>query len=84
MITAKCIKDFNPFDGARYPEIEIGKEYIVQEISMGASFTHISLKGIPDRWYNSICFEFYEDNSPLDIYRDKRFYPVWKNPQGSF
>ena len=84
MIAAKCIKDYNPFDKSRYLGLEIGQMYEVEKISMGASYTFVSLKDKPGRSYNSVCFEFYEDDKPLNIYRDKRFYPVWKNTQSSF
>lgn len=84
MITVKCVEDYNPYDNSKYLELEKGQVYEVDEISMGASFTYITLKDLPHRSFNSICFEFYEDDKTIDIYRDKRFYPAWKNPQSSF
>ena len=76
MLTAKCVKDYNPFDHSRYFGLEKGQMYEVEEISIGASYSFVSLKDKPGNCYNSICFEFYEDDKPLDIYRDKRFYPL--------
>jgi hypothetical protein len=53
--------------------------YEVDLIDMGSSSTDILLKGFNDRdsksWFNSVCFEFYEDDKEIDIYSDKRFNP---------
>lgn len=66
MILAECCKKSN--------DLEIGKQYEVECISMGQSHTSIQLKdkkGI----YNSVIFKFYENGNELDIYSDKRFNP---------
>ena len=73
MITAKCINNRQ-----LWPEkelsLEVSKSYEVDHIDMGQSFTFVHLKGL-EEWFNSLCFEFYEDDKPLDIYKDKRFNP---------
>jgi hypothetical protein len=78
MIYAKCIENEGPVSKRKYP-LEIGKMYEVDLIDMGSSSTDILLKGFNDRdsksWFNSVCFEFYEDDKEIDIYSDKRFNP---------
>lgn len=71
MITAKCIKNVNPWGD--YPtDLTVGEEYEVESINMGSSHTSVQLKG-KHYLYNSVCFEFYENGKPLDIYEDRRF-----------
>ena len=73
MITAKCIKNIDPW-GDRQTDLEVGKEYEVEGISMGGSRTSIYL--VEKRYsYNSIMFEFYENGKQIDIYKDRRFNP---------
>ena len=74
MIIAKCIDDKNPRTDEKYP-IKIGESYEVELISMGQSWTFIYLKDFEQQPFNSLVFEFYEDDKPLDIYKDKRFNP---------
>lgn len=73
MITAKCIKNIDPW-GNKETDLEVGKEYEVEYISMGGSYTSIYLVG-KIHSYNSVMFEFYEDGEELDIYKDERFNP---------
>lgn len=73
MITAKCIKENDPWGNVPIG-LTKGEEYEVNEIQMGGSYTRITLKGQREE-FNSICFKFYEDGKPLDIYKDKRFNP---------
>lgn len=76
MIIAKCIKSVNPWGD--YPtDLTVGEEYEVESINMSSSHTSIQLKGKHDL-YNSVCFEFYENGKPLDIYEDVRFNPYIK------
>ena len=66
----------------KYPEwgygstndLELGKEYVVEDVLMGQSLTHIILEGF-DGVFNSVQFEFYEESKPVDIYRDPRYNP---------
>ena len=78
MIYAKCIENEAPVSKRKYP-LEIGKKYEVDTIDMGAYHTDILLKGFNSRdsksWFNSVCFEFYEDDKEIDIYNDKQFNP---------
>ena len=57
----------------------IGLDYEVENISMGQSYTNISLSDFDDKFFNSVNFDFFEKIgdkiTPLDIYNDKRFNP---------
>lgn len=79
MITAKCIANINdPCNGKIIEQLEIGKEYGVENISMGGYHTTIFLKEIKVDGcggFNSVLFEFFENGEPLDIYEDERFNP---------
>ena len=75
MVTAKVIKDVNPMSDEKYQELEVGKEYIVEDISMGQSLTYVQLEGV-NNFINSICLDFYEDRKELN--NDKRFNPYLK------
>ena len=79
MIQAKCYKYSDPSVPALHHDLEVGKIYEVSKISMGQFFTSIILKKYPEKIYNSVFFEFFEDGKPLDIYNDKRFNPYLKN-----
>jgi hypothetical protein len=73
MIIAKCLNNVNPWGGNKYP-LEIGKNYEVEDIDMGQSYTTIKLAGIKEP-INSVCLEFFIDGAPINIYSDKRFNP---------
>lgn len=73
MITAKCISNKNPYSDKEYP-LEEGQSYEVKSIDMGQSYTWISLSGFREH-FNSVCFEFFENGKPLNIYKDRRFNP---------
>lgn len=75
MITAKVLKNRDPFSGRQYEGLKIGNEEIVENIHMGQSLTYVDLFGFPNQTFNSVCFEFYENGKELDIYGDKRFNP---------
>lgn len=73
MVTAKCIKERNPW-GDIPTTLTLGKEYEVKYIEMSSAITFVFIKeqkGV----FNSLCFEFYEDGKPLDIFSDIRFNP---------
>lgn len=71
MVKAKCVNSKNPWPEYQTELIE-GEFYEVSNISMGQSYTSIYLIGFKDG-FNSVQFEFYEDDKPLDIYSDRRF-----------
>lgn len=73
MITAKCISNRNPYSDKEYP-LEEGQSYEVKSIDMGQSYTWISLNGFREP-FNSVCFKFFENGKPLNIYKDRRFNP---------
>lgn len=66
MIIAECCK--------KSDDLEIGKQYEVDYISMGQSYTSIVLKN-KFRTYNSVLFKFYENGKEINIYSDPRFNP---------
>ena len=47
MVTAKVINNKDPF-GTKYEGLVKGREYPVEHISMGQSYTHVRLEGISD------------------------------------
>lgn len=53
--------------------LKIGDSFIVESIDMGQSSTTIYLENLGG--FNSVFFEFFENEIPLDIYSDKRFNP---------
>lgn len=70
MITAKVTRNE---DGLNKDEL-----YEVEHISMGQSYTSIYLKTPKDGTnnpFNSVIFDFYENNKKLNIYKDRRFNP---------
>lgn len=73
-IYAKCVRESDPNCSWIEHDLEVGKMYEVEEISMGQSYTSIDLKN-RIRSYNSVIFEFYEGDKQIDIYSDKRFNP---------
>ena len=72
MITAKCVK--NSGDWCNYPELEINKEYEVTDIEVGKFYSLVYLIDCK-KWFNSICFELFENGKPLNYLSDKRFNP---------
>lgn len=76
-LKAKCINNVEPYSNKPYSEIEVGKEYEVEDILMNSCHTTIILKAKPGG-YNSVCFEFYKDGKPHDIYKDPKYNPYLK------
>jgi len=72
VITARCLKTVDPW-GDKPLDLELGHYYEVKAIQMGSSLTLIELKGLG--LYNSLCFDFFEDGKPMNIFEDKRFNP---------
>lgn len=68
-IQAKVIQESNEYAPHN---LVVGSTYEVEEISMGQSYTTITING---KRYKSVCFEFYEKGNKINIYRDKRFNP---------
>lgn len=54
--------------------LNMGEKYEVEDLSMGGSHTSIFLKNI-DGVFNSVQFEFEEDDVPIDIFKDYRYNP---------
>lgn len=72
MITVKVIRDE---DGLNKDEV-----YEVEHISMGQSYTSIYLsnpKVGTKNPFNSVMFDFFEDDKELDIFSDRRFNPYF-------
>lgn len=53
---------------------KIGDEINVEDISVGQWNTSVKLEGI-DYHFNSVFFDFYEDTTEIDIYKDPRYNP---------
>lgn len=73
MITAKVIRESEDNPWLKH-DLEYGKEYEVEAISIGQSYTSVYIVDKPYP-YNSVFFEFYENGKLLDIYHDARFNP---------
>lgn len=54
--------------------LKVGEKYEVEYVSMGQSYTTIYLKYIKGD-FNSVQFEFEEDEKPIDIYRSPKYNP---------
>lgn len=54
---------------------KVGDKFEVENISMGQSYTSLTLKEFPKQSFNSVNFDFEEDGKELDIFSDKRFNP---------
>lgn len=70
MVTAKVLKDD---DGLIKGEI-----YEVEYISMGQSYSSIYLKNPKEGTknpFNSVIFNFYENEKKINIFKDRRFNP---------
>lgn len=75
MIQAKCVTLNAGHDDEKEEaqrKLELGRYYEVKAISMGGSYTNITL---PHGNFNSVFFVFFEDDNHLNIYNDKRFNP---------
>ena len=54
---------------------KVGDKFEVENISMGQSYTSLTLKEFPKQSFNSSNFSFEEDGKELNIFNDKRFNP---------
>lgn len=61
-------------------QLEVGKEYHVEFVNMGQSYTYITLSG--EGCFNSVQFDFFEDGKPIDIYRSPRYNPYMRKREG--
>lgn len=61
--------------------LTVGERYEVASISMGQSYTSITLVDFSGM-YNSVLFEFEEeDGTDINIYKDPRFNPYMEFPK---
>ena len=68
-LNAVCVNNFDPWSEVT-EDLEIGKTYEVEYALIGRSWTLIGLKEFPDKLFNSILFNFYDNNKPFDIIND--------------
>lgn len=54
--------------------LEVDKEYEVEYIDMGQSYTSIYLVGFKEP-FNSVFFDFFEDGNEIDIFRSPKYNP---------
>ena len=72
MLTAEYNYPENGYKPAE--ELEVGREYEVENVMMGQSYTSIYLKGFPHP-FNSVQFDFFEDGDPINIYCSPKYNP---------
>ena len=63
-----------PSDRENVKKLQPNVHYPVSSIDMGQSYTYVYLVDVNGA-FNSVNFEFYEDNKLIDIFSDKRFNP---------
>jgi len=71
---AKCLSDTNPWPERKCDFLTVGEMYKVSFISMGGSYTTVYLEGT-DEGFNSVQFEFYEDDKRHNIFKDPAYNP---------
>ena len=76
MITAKLMHPDAGYDAdkEKVKKLQPNTHYTVSSIHMGQSNTNVYLVDVSGV-FNSVNFEFYEDEKLIDIYSDKRFNP---------
>lgn len=76
MLYAKFMYPDNGYDCdveyAKKVGLKIGERYEVEDLSMGQSNTSVYLKDIKG-CFNSVQFDFEEDDKPVDIYRSPKY-----------
>ena len=76
MLYAKFMYPDNGYDcdvkNAKNAGLNVGERYEVKDLSMGGSHTSIYLKNI-DGVFNSVQFDFEEDDKPVNIYRNPKY-----------
>jgi len=77
MLIAKCINNIDPITDKPIPDLEVGKEYVVDYLSMGQSHTTVQIDfgNRHFRHFNSIHFDFYENGRKKNIYNSKKYNP---------
>lgn len=76
MITVKLMHPDAGYDAdkEKVKKLQPNTHYEVSSIDMGQSHTYVYLVDVSGA-FNSVNFEFYEDNKLIDIFSDKRFNP---------
>jgi len=76
MITVKLMHPDAGYDvdKEKVKKLQPNTHYTVSSIDMGQSHTYIYLVDVSGA-FNSVNFEFYEDNKLIDVFSDKRFNP---------
>lgn len=59
---------------AKKAGLKVGERYEVEYLLMGSWHTDVYLKDI-EYSFNSVQFEFEEDDTPIDIFSDPRYNP---------
>ncbi len=54
--------------------LKVGERYEVEYISMGSWYTDVHLKDFKGH-FNSVQFEFEEDDTPINIYDNPKYNP---------
>ena len=76
MITVKLMHPDAGYDADKQniKKLQPNTHYTVFSIDMGQSHTYVYLVDVNGA-FNSVNFEFYEDEKLIDIFSDKRFNP---------
>ena len=67
--------DFDKEQNQKY--LTLNQRYEVSYVSMGQSHTTIKLKDFPKGVFNSISFEFYHDDEPIDLVDFPEYNPYY-------
>ena len=69
-VKAKCINNYNPLTGKTEEDLIIGREYEVEYILIGRSYSKISLLEFPQKEFNTILFEFSVNGESFNLIED--------------
>ena len=64
-MTGVCVRNTSWPRGV-YPELELGKTYKVSHVGVLRSQSLVMVEEFPGKEYNSMCFDLYENNEPME------------------
>ncbi|MDE6007433.1 MAG: hypothetical protein K2G67_07765 [Muribaculaceae bacterium] len=68
-IKAVCISNQDPTTGIK-ETLEIGETYMIDFVIVGSSYTHVYLSEFPDKSFNSLLFNYYQDDEKFFLNKD--------------
>ena len=57
--------------------LTLNQTYEVSAVNMGQSYTSISLVGFPNQGFNSVSFDFYHDDEPINLIDFPEYNPYY-------